>query len=285
MANIAVITPSYALDFELCRDLNTSVLEHTPDSTIHYVVTPRRDLALFSVLCGPRTVVWPVDYFLPKHFLTLPGNLWLNSRRPFPPIRGWVMQQLVKMQLASQIDGDILLLADSDVLFIRPVTASTFRLDGETIFYRKAGAVDQNLSRHCIWHKVARSLLGLPAGSPPFSDYISPFNVWDRTLVLTMQDRIHQVTGRPWMEATAAQLHISEFILYGVFVDEVLGKAAKVAPTSSMLCHSYWGHEPLTLDAARQFVGATPSQDVAIMISAKSQTPLGIRRTALSAMS
>jgi len=285
VADIAVITPSYALDFELCRDLNTSVLEYTPSSTIHYIITPRRDLALFSALCGPRTVVWPVDQFIPRYFLTLPRNLWLNGHRPFLPIRGWVMQQLVKMQVASQMDAEILVLADSDVLFVRPVTAATFRLDGGLVFYRKCGAIDQNLDRHCTWHKVARSLLGLPSSPPPFSDYISPFNVWDRSLILAMQDRIHQITGKPWIEAAAAQLHLSEFILYGVFVDEVLGKVANVTPTSSMLCHTYWGHEPLTLDAARRFVSTTPLQDVAIMISAKSHTPLGIRRAALSAIS
>lgn len=284
MTNIAVITPSYAPDFELCRDLNASVLEHTPDSAVHYVITPRRDLELFSVLCGPRTLIWPVDHFLPRHFLALPRNLWLNSRRPFPPIRGWVMQQLVKMQLASQIEAEVLLLADSDVLFIRPVTAETFRPDGGIRFYRRDNAVDERLARHCIWHQAARSLLGVPPASPPFPDYISAFNVWDRNLVLAMQDRIGQVTGKPWIEAVAAQLHISEFILYGVFVDEVLGKASNVTPTGSMLCHSYWNHEPLTLDTARQFVNATPQEDVAIMISAKSHTPLGVRRMALSAM-
>jgi len=285
VTNIAVITPSYALDFELCRDLNTSVLEHTPSSTIHHIITPRRDLALFSSLRGPRTIISPVNQFLPRQFLTLPRNLWLNVRRPFPPIRGWIMQQLVKMQAAAQIDAEMLLLADSDVLFIRPVTATTFWPGREMAFYRKREAIDQNLDRHCTWHKVARSLLGLPPSSPPFSDYISPFNVWNRNLILAMQDRIQQVTGKPWMEAAAAQLHISEFILYGVFVDEVLGKAANVTPTSSMLCHSYWGHEPLTLDTARRFIDTAQSQDVAIMISAKSHTPLGVRRAALSAIS
>lgn len=67
-SELAVITPSYALDFELCTELNASVLSHTPDSVAHYIITPRRDLKIFASSkdpvpkCGQLTsfsrVVW-----------------------------------------------------------------------------------------------------------------------------------------------------------------------------------------------------------------------------------
>ena len=116
------------------------------------------------------------------------------------------------------------LLADSDVVFVRPVTAETFRKDGRLTYYRSDEAVHASMPRHIIWHDVARRLLGLPpAGPPPLPDYISPLNVWDRQAVLALRDRIEQVTGRPWLDAIGSQLHVSEFMLYGVFVEEVLG--------------------------------------------------------------
>lgn len=283
MTELVVITPSYAPDFELCRDLNRSVLAHMPPSTIHHIITPRRDLALFSGLCGPRTEVWSVDRLLPRYMVGVPGvNFWLNLRRPVPPIRGWVMQQVVKLQAAARIEADTLLLVDSDVLFVRPVTAQMFRQDGLLRFYRKDAGVDAHLPRHLIWHDIARDLLGIPGARAPLPDYISAFNVWDRRTVLAMCDRIQQVTGRPWLDAVAGQLHVSEFILYGVFVDDVLGEQANVVPVESMLCHSYWDPSPLNLDAAERFVRAVPDEDVAVMISAKSHTPLDVRRTALS---
>ena len=37
------------------------------------------------------------------------------------------MQQMVKLQAAAQIEADVLLSVDSDVVFVRPVTAETFR--------------------------------------------------------------------------------------------------------------------------------------------------------------
>lgn len=283
MAGLAVVTPSYAPDLELCKDLNTSVLRHTPDSTLHYIITPRRDQVLFSVLRGPRTRLLSVEELLPTYVVGVPrANFWLNLRRPFPPVRGWVMQQLIKLQATAQIEADVLLLADSDVLFVRPVAAETFQSDGRMRFYRKEAEVDQHLPRHLIWHDVARALLGVPQAGPPLPDYISPFNAWDRRTVLSLLDRIQYITGRAWLDAVASQLHFSEFILYGVFVDDVLGEQANVTRADSMLCHSYWGHTPLSLDAAEQFVHALPAEDVTVMISAKSGTPLGVRRAALS---
>jgi hypothetical protein len=212
------------------------------------------------------------------------ANFWLNLRRIAPPIRGWVMQQLVKLQAAAQIEGDVLLLADSDVVLARPVTAETFRRDGRLLFYRKDLGVDEHLPRHLVWHDVARDLLGIPHVPAPLPDYVSAFNVWDRHTVLRLQERIQQVTGRPWLDAMASQLHISEFILYGVFTDEILGDHANVEQAESMLCHSYWDPHPLSAEAAERFVRTMPADDVAVMISAKSRTPLDVRRAAISVL-
>lgn len=285
MADLAVITPSYAPDIELCRDLNASVLARTPSSTTHYIIPPHRDLELFSRLRGPRTEVWSVNQLLPKYMTALPWvNFWLNLHHIVPPIRGWVMQQVVKLQAAAKIEADVLLLVDSDVLLVRPITVETFRSNGRLRFYRKDLGVNEHLPRHVVWHNVARNLLGIPRACPPFPDYISAFNIWDRRTILALQERIQHVTGRPWLDAIAAQLHVSEFILYGVFVDELLSDHAHVDAAESMLCHSYWDPRPLSADAAEIFVRAMPAEDVAMMISAKSRTPLEVRRTAISVL-
>ena len=156
------------------------------------------------------------------------------------------MQQIVKFGAAAELGVDLLVLADSDVVLVRPVTIDTFRNKERVRFYRSEGAVDERLPRHLLWHEVARKLLGLPPAEPaPLPDYISAFNVWDRRVVLALQERIEAVTGRPWLDAIASQLHVSEFILYGVFVDDVLGASAPVIPEDSMLCHSHWGPEPM----------------------------------------
>src|SRR3954453_23287709 len=174
MPSFAVLTPSYAPDLDLCRELNRSVLEWTAPDVQHHVVVPRRDAPLFAQIEGARTRVWTTDQFVPRGMLPLPkANAWLNLRRPYPPIRGWVMQQIVKLAAAAELGIDVLLLADSDVTFVRPVTVDTFRSDGRVRFYRPADAVHEEMSRHVVWHRVARRLLGLPpSGTPPLLHYI-----------------------------------------------------------------------------------------------------------------
>lgn len=281
MSSFAVLTPSYAPDFALCRELNRSVLAFTPPEVQHHLVVPRRDQKLFAPLGDARTHVWTIDELVPRRMLPLPkANAWLNVRRPYPPIRGWVMQQIVKFGAAAELGADVLLLADSDVTFVRPVTVETFRQNGDVRFYRSDNGVDAEMPRHVLWHDVARRLLGLPpAGPPPLPDYICPMNPWDRRLVLALRDRIEHVTGRPWLDAIASQLHVSEFILYGVFVDEVLGTSVA---TQSTLCHTYWGPGPLAPEAIPGFVRSLSQDDVAVMISAKTNTHPSVRRETLS---
>ena len=285
LSSLAVLTPSYAPDLELCRELNRSVLDWMPRDVDHHVMVPRRDRELFAQLSGPRTRVWTIDQLVPRRMLPVPLiNAWLNLRRPYPPVRGWVMQQIVKLAVAAELGADLVVLADSDVVLVRPVAVDTFKEDdGRVRFYRSDGAVHEGLPRHLIWHKVARRLLGLPpAGPPPLPDYISAFNVWERRLVLALRDRIEQVTGRSWLDAIASQPHVSEFILYGVFVDDVLGASAGVNAAESMFCHSYWGPEPLARTAVARFVHTLQPDDVAVMISAQSDTKPDVRREALS---
>jgi hypothetical protein len=284
VSGLTVLTPSYAPDFDLCRELNRSVLEWTSADVEHHLIVARRDRGLFASLQGERTRVWTTDEFVPRAMLALPkANVWLNLRRPYPPIRGWVMQQIVKLSAAARFDADVLVLADSDVTFVRPVDADTFRENDRVRFYRSDDAVSGDMQRHVLWHEVARRLLGLaPPGPPPLPDYICPMNSWDREVVLAMRDRIEQVTGRPWLDAVASQLHVSEFILYGVFVDEVLGASAARGAESSTLCHTYWGPGPMAPDAVPGFVHSLPRDDVAVMISAKTKTQPGVRREALS---
>ncbi len=284
MSAFAVLTPSYGPDFELCRELNRSVMQWTAPDVHHHLVVPQWDRKLFGRLRGPRTEVWTVDELMPRRMVPLsPFNVWVDPRRPYPPVRGWVMQQIVKFAAAAELGVDLLVLADSDVVLVRPVTIDTFRKDGRVRFYRSDDAVDERLPRHLRWHEVARDLLGLPpAGSPPLPDYISAFNVWDRRIVLALRERIEAVTKRPWLDAIASQLHISEFMLYGVFVDAVLGPSAPVIPEGSMLCHSHWGPEPMADATVPAFVGSLRPDDVAVMISARSETQPNVRRKALS---
>jgi hypothetical protein len=278
---MAVITPSFAPDFELCADLNRSMLAHSPASVRHHIIVPASDLKLFGKLAGPRTHIRCENDFLPRSFVTL-GKYKVNLGHPFPPVRGWILQQVIKLAAAAACEEDVALLVDSDIEFLRPFTVDTFVRNGVVRFYRKPDAIDQGLPRHMIWHSVARSLLGLPSAEPPYADYVSSLMPWDPTIVRKLLDRVAATTGRPWTTAVAGQLHFSEWTLYGVFVDEAIGAPTDTFASDDPLCLAYWGTTPLDHNGAVDFLRGVHPTDIAAMISAKSRTPLAVRRAAFA---
>jgi Family of unknown function (DUF6492) len=283
MSTLAVITPSFGPDFELCAALHASVLAHSPESVRHHIIVPPQDVALFRRLDGPRAQIYAETDFLPRSFRPLPGlNVSVNLRRPFPPLRGWILQQIIKLAAAARADADVVVLVDSDIEFIRRFSSDTFRRDGVVRFYRKLDEVDDRLPRHMIWHRVSRSLLGLPPGSPPYPDYVSSLMAWDPVIVRKLLDRVESVTGRRWTDVVGRHLHFSEWTLYGAFVDEVLGGAARSRGTEDPLCHAYWDEVALNERTLQEFLAATAPDDIAVMISAKSRTPVAIRQAGFS---
>lgn len=278
---IVVVTPTYAPDLELFGDLHESVLAWFPAEARHVAVVNESDLPIFRRFEGPRCVVIGVRDVLPRSVVPVPfTKLWVNSRRPVPPLRGWILQQLVKLAIADQMSERIIVLADSDLVFIRPVSAPMFAPGGKARLYRLDEGVGDSLPRHLRWHAVAHDLLGLPpAPPPPLPDYVSSLNTWDRDVVNRMLRRVEDVTRRGWLEAVGKQLHFSEWTLYGVYADQV-ERAEHVGLTSDSLCHSYWGTVPLTEAGAPEWLAAVGPRDVAYMISAKTNTPLSVRRAA-----
>lgn len=281
MSRLAVVTPSYAPDFDLCADLNRSVLALAPKQVHHHIIVAKRDRELFQRLAGPRTHIHLAAGYLPRSFAPIPGlNFRVNLRRPYPPLRGWISQQLIKLAASARFDADAVLLVDSDIEFVRPFQPETYVRDGVVRFYRKPGAIDERLPRHVIWHHVARELLGLPPARPPFTDYICAPVAWSPSIVAAMVERVEAVTGRPWAEAIGARLHFSEATLYGVFVEHVLGAPATSFASDDMLCHNHYEEVPLDEPALDRFLRARGPEDVAVMISAKSGTELQARRRA-----
>ena len=281
--SMTIITPSYAPDLELCRDLRAS-LERCAPGIGHRIIVPRTDLADFASLAGGSATVDAVDEVMPAGFRKIPLlNVWVNLRAPFPPVRGWIAQQIVKLAAVAGARTDIVLVVDSDVEFLRPFDAATFAPGGRLPLYRLPGAVTPALPRHMIWHNVSRRLLGLPpTQAAALPDYVCWPCAWEPAIVRDMLRRVEVATGRPWAAAIGRELHFSEMILYGVYVDEVLGADPGDA-TSDMRCPSHPDEIPLDRSGLDRFLGSVTQTDVAVMVSAKSGTALEVRREAFGA--
>ncbi len=282
MSELAVITPSFRGDAEIFSDLHRSVLEFTPHDTVHHVFVPHRDKHLFARYEGPRCRVRTKSEVMPRRYVRVRGDDFVNSLRPWPPVRGWITQQAVKIAASAHIDADVVLLADSDVVLVRPVHADRFTADGRRALYREPKGVTAEMERHVIWHRVAHDLLGLPPASPPpLPDYVSPLNFWEPSAVRAMQRRIRETSGRDWLDAFTSELHISEFILYGVFIDEIASPADSRPPGDITVCHNAWQRTPMDHAEAIAFADRLGPDAIAMMISAQSHTPVDVRRAAI----
>lgn len=297
--SLALVTPSYRNDAELFADLHRSVIRMTDESVVHYVIVPTADVELFTAIVSPRCIVVPEESLYPSHYKSIRGiNRLLrllpyvpahariaaiNTKNLFRPVRGWMMQQALKLEMCRQLSVDTVLLIDSDVELVRPITEDSFR-DGERArLYRRPEAIDGHLPLHVEWIKVSRLLLGLSPAEFPASDYISSLCVWEPTIVRAMLAHVEQVTDLHWMDAITGQQTFSEWTLYGVFAEAVMNYSES-AMTESSLCHSYWGKDSLTVENALEFALRIQPNDVAVLIQSKTRTRRAVRRTAIDAI-
>ncbi len=132
----------------------------------------------------------------------------------------------------------MLLFADSDLQFLRPFDVRSVYRDGRLRLHRVPGAMNEG--RHHQWHRRAGILLGATADYFG-SDYVGQLITWRRSNLVALQKHIETQRGRSWHSAVARSLDISEYTLYGAFVEAVLGDAANGHfYEADDLCHCCW---------------------------------------------
>src|SRR5215216_7866855 len=147
MDDLAVLTPCFRGDADLFADLHESVLDNTAPSVIHHVVVPPSDARLFRQYEGARCRVWTHRDLLPRYCVSVPNasGLTLNLRRPWLPVRGWVVQQIMKIAGTAGIDARGVLIVDSDAVLLREPTLDELTHNGRLGHFRDDGAVTADM--------------------------------------------------------------------------------------------------------------------------------------------
>ena len=271
--NYAVVTPSFGPDFERCRLLCRSMDQLVSGDYRHILVVDERDRDRFRVLEGPRTEIRTVESVLPWWLRRPPfvHRWWFSFKSP--PVRNWFLQQLVKLSVCDFIDCENYVFIDSDVVFIRPFAIEELSHEGKLRLFRVPGAA--NKPTHFPWHRVAADLLGLPSTDYFGATYIGNLITWRREHILSLHSHIESVHQRPWLETICRHWHLSEYILYGIFIEHVLGfQPSKQFPTDIPLCHISWTY-PMDSDRdLENFFAEVRSNHVAVMVSSKQQVPV-----------
>jgi hypothetical protein len=261
-----LLTCSIARDADLFGLLAASIDRHVGDEMEHQVVVPWSDLAAFrKYQTRNRTIIAQED-LLPVKLWKLPAALrhlsyikagfrrplYLTSDRNL--IRGWMLQQLLKISISAQSERTAIMHVDSDVCFFRDFKTSEI-FDGNNVrFFRALGATRNPM--HRPWIEAASRFLGIDPPQDYHAHYVENCVVWRTDLVRAMIERIEAANETEFHKALFGASTISEYYLYGIFAD-LVAKDEGLNAEDTSFCNSYWPNsesEPVDIAklAARQ---------------------------------
>lgn len=261
--SFALLTKTFHQDLSVFERLCDSIDEHNPDLT-HYVVIDKSDEAVFARFASDRRILLRADKLLPEFLeLNLPGRrIWY--RPPFHLVRGWIYQQLAKMQAVSGLKEDAVVLIDSDVLLMRSIQHDHV-FDGDRVkLYHAPDKPSGPASESDKWHDVASQALGLPATGYTGADYISGVIAWSPKVVRAMLLEIEEAGDTSWVKRLIGNFRISEYVIYGVFCSQCDGEHQQlVAPTLYPLSLSSWLFDLTDPEGVEQYINAFQPYHVA----------------------
>jgi hypothetical protein len=286
MNPVALLTPTYGRDLELCALLCESVDRHVSSFSKHYLLVPDCDVSLFSRFESERRIVLPASQFLPGWLRPLP-YIFQRKRRQYwwsfraKPVSGWHVQQILKIAAAIALPHQRFCILDSDVVFFRDVDLLRFECPNSIPLLSMPGAITSDQIRHARWVDSSHRLLGLPTPSLPASDFIGHIIFWDQQTTRAMASRIEAVTGLDWIDALCRIREFSEYMLYGYFVQNDAKFAGKHTRISRTGCVSYWDAPKLGKTELNQLLDGADQDDVAFSAASFSETPVQIIRSAI----
>jgi hypothetical protein len=287
MNPVALLTPTYGRDLELCTLLCESVDRHVTSFSKHYLLVPDCDVELFSHLESDRRTILAASQFLPKWLRPLPRIVQRKRRQYWwsfrtMPVSGWHVQQYLKIAATLALPNERYCILDSDIVFFRDFDLRQFESPNAIPLLTMANVVTADQPRHSRWVGTSHQLLGLPTPPLPASDFIGHIIVWDQQTTRALVSKIEAVTNLHWVEALCQTREFSEYMLYGFFVqnDAACSAVHTVVPTTP--CVSYWEQPTLSKDELNQLLHRANKHDVAFSIASFSGTPVETIRAAIA---
>ena len=277
----AFVTPSYKGDLQRCILLCHSIDAFVTGNWHHYVVVDRPHYSLFKHLQGPRRSVLLTDDVMPAKMRLLFHLPFVGSRslwwsRETGLSLGWHIQQMVKIGIASIVKEDGLAYCDSDIFFLKPLDTASLSQDGRLRLYRNYVKQNLEIIANPEFFNPCLDLLHLPKHAQYFT-YIDNLVTWRRQTVLEMCDHFASLNSGKWYRIFRNRLQISEYTLYGLFVEEVQKDEKFHYATSVSLCRTKWSKQNQPDQDVTEFCAGLDESQVAVGF----QSFLGIDITVL----
>lgn len=277
-------------DIELFSLLAESIDRYVAADVQHHVIVPKADLSTFSRFKSTRRKILCQDDVLPFRALKLPKALGHLSpiisafRRPwyvgpgFKMMRGWVLQQLLKIEATRASDADLVLHVDSDVFFVKPFSAD-MAFDGKRPSFFRVPATALS-PEHANWTNVADRILSLnspaEATCPQYRHYVENCIPWSPSIVRDMIARMGQVQDRPWYKILMSEASFSEYFIYGRFVDTLVS-LSQLDPRDRTVCKTYWPSDGAFADY-QAMASDLPDPYCALAVQSTAETSIADRR-------
>jgi hypothetical protein len=263
--SFAVVTPTYLPDLRRCELLAES-LDRCAPNVPHYLIVDRRDRSAFAHLERGKRRLLESEAILGSWMWRSPGEkgYWFSFKAL--PVRGWIIQQILKIGSVDLIPERTLVFCDSDTAFIRPFSRDNLLVDG------KMGLLDVDFSTETTrqWTAVAHRLLGHCERSSDSRNFVGNMICWNKETVRAMRQKMEVTTGLSWQVALARTLNFSEYMLYGIFVRDIVGyQAVDHSPSAVPLVKPSWGMSLNTESEIQEFFSDFDDRTVAVMIHSK----------------
>jgi Family of unknown function (DUF6492) len=287
MTPVALLTPTYGRDLEICTLLCESVDRHVRSFSKHYLLVPDCDLPLFAPLASERRIIVPASAFLPDWLRPLPRVIQ-RKRRQFwwslraKPVNGWHVQQLLKIAATISLPYQRYCILDSDIVFFRDFDLKRYEYPNAIPLLTMQNAVTADQPRHSRWLGTSHELLGLPTPPFPADDFIGHIIFWDKQTTRALTERIESVTGQDWIEALCKTREFSEYMLYGYFVQNDAACSLRHTAVPDTPCVSYWDDPRLSKRELQDLLRRADKDDVAFSIASFSGTPVDTIRAAIA---
>ena len=275
----AFVTPSYSGDYRRCLLLCRSMDALLTGNWTHYVIVDRPHYEMFKHLEGARRHVLLTEDVLPgkmRLLFHLPfggRSIWWSKSAGLSS--GWHFQQMVKIGMASKVSDEGLAYCDSDTFFLKQFDVNTLTRDGQFRLLRSHAASEQSQASNPTFVRASLEMLELPQDQKYYT-YVDNFVTWRRKSALALQDRLGRRYDGEWRKSFRNRIHVSEYNLYGIYVDSEEREATSHFHTSEHLCKTHWSKDGLTPEQIQQFCESLAPWEVMVGIQSFAKIDIGL---------
>ncbi|MDB4151070.1 DUF6492 family protein [Pseudomonadales bacterium] len=283
MKSTALVTPSWLPDIERCRHLIESADQFASGFDHHYVLVDAQDEKTFRKVLSREVEIVVKETLLPSwlHQSSLSRKWWWSLRAL--PVRGWILQQVTKLAITQAVAEEACCFADSDTRFVRPFAAQDLWQGDSLKFFRDERKQHfYESKRYQNWYGFAAKQFGLGDEQQLDGAYIAQLTAMRKDCVAEMFAQIEERNQRGWMDVLLRTIDFSEFILYGVFIDECTNDDRHIGIENG-LCHSSWFYDIETPADIEKFVQAVLPNQVAVHLQSNLKMNPDALAVALSA--